>query len=154
MKYFYLIISTYLTLLLSAQTPFNDLEPPNTFQNADNPYYWKNKLPFPGYWQQDVHYKINADIDEKSINAVKKAFYEFITLYRLYHFSNEEHRLCGLCGNTGELDTSSTAVSPRGLKPGGKYPCFCPLGRVSRNDKYDTIKSPFVLHYKKDTNDR
>jgi aminopeptidase N len=66
MKYFYLIISTYLTLLLSAQTPFNDLEPPNTFQNADNPYYWKNKLPFPGYWQQDVHYKINADIDEKT----------------------------------------------------------------------------------------
>ena len=52
--------------MLSAQTPFNDLEPPNTFQNADNPYYWKNKLPFPGYWQQDVHYKINADIDEKT----------------------------------------------------------------------------------------
>ena len=94
--------------------------------------------------------EINADIDGKSINAVKKAFYEFLTQYSLYHFSNEEHRLCGLCGNTGELDTSSTAVSPRGLKPGGEYPCFCPLGRVSRGDKYDTIKSPFVLHYKKD----
>ena len=97
--------------------------------------------------------EINADIDGKSINAVKKAFYEFLTQYSLYHFSNEEHRLCGLCGNTGELDTSSTAVSPRGLKPGGKYPCFCPLGRVSRDDKYDTIKSPFVLHYKKDDKD-
>ncbi len=52
-----------LSVVVSAQ-PFNPLLPPNTFRNADNPYYWKNKLPFEGYWQQDVHYNIKANIDE------------------------------------------------------------------------------------------
>ena len=64
--YFYLFLLFAFSDLTQAQTPYNDLEPPNTFQNADNPYYWKNKLPFPGYWQQDVHYKISADVDEKT----------------------------------------------------------------------------------------
>ena len=52
-----------LSAVVSAQS-FNPLLPPNTFRNADNPYYWKNKLPFEGYWQQDVHYNIKANIDE------------------------------------------------------------------------------------------
>ena len=43
---------------------YNPLLPPNTYANKDNPNYWKNKLPFPGYWQQDVHYTIKAKIDE------------------------------------------------------------------------------------------
>ncbi len=46
------------------QTSYNPQSPPNTFRNADNPFYWKNKLPHPGYWQQDVHYEIKADVDE------------------------------------------------------------------------------------------
>ncbi len=36
----------------------------NTFRNANNKMYWKNKLPFAGYWQQDVAYTIKANIDE------------------------------------------------------------------------------------------
>ena len=28
------------------------------------PLYWKNRKPFEGYWQLDVHYKIKASIDE------------------------------------------------------------------------------------------
>ncbi len=40
--------------------------PPNTYQSASNPYYWKNRKPFEGYWQQDVHYKITASLDDKS----------------------------------------------------------------------------------------
>lgn len=44
--------------------------PPNTYQNADNPYYWRNKSEKPGYWQQDVEYSINAYIEEKS-NIIK-----------------------------------------------------------------------------------
>ncbi len=35
-----------------------------TYRSADNPYYWKNKMPFTGYWQQDVHYKIKANIND------------------------------------------------------------------------------------------
>ena len=37
---------------------YNPLSPPNTYQNIDNPNYWKNKMPHPGYWQQDIHYNI------------------------------------------------------------------------------------------------
>ena len=40
--------------------------PENTFQSVNNKYYWKNRKPFEGYWQQDVHYKINATLDDKT----------------------------------------------------------------------------------------
>ena len=40
--------------------------PESTFQSSSNQYYWKNRKPYEGYWQQDVHYKINAAIDDKT----------------------------------------------------------------------------------------
>jgi len=43
---------------------FDALHPPDTFRHADNPYYWKNDPPYPGYWQQDVHYDMRARLDE------------------------------------------------------------------------------------------
>jgi len=43
---------------------YNPLSPPNTYQNTDNPNYWKNKMPHAAYWQQDVYYNIKAKIDE------------------------------------------------------------------------------------------
>lgn len=45
---------------------YDPLHPPNTYRNADNPQYWKNRKPFEGYWQQDVHYFIKASMDEKT----------------------------------------------------------------------------------------
>jgi aminopeptidase N len=36
----------------------------NTYRNANNPLYWKNKKPFEGYWQQDVYYQIKARLDD------------------------------------------------------------------------------------------
>lgn len=36
-----------------------------SYQSNGNELYWKNKLPTPGYWQQDVHYVIDAFIDDK-----------------------------------------------------------------------------------------
>ncbi|MCB9170927.1 MAG: M1 family metallopeptidase [Flavobacteriales bacterium] len=50
-------------LLLAAQR-YDPLHPPDTYRNADNPYYWRNDPPVPGYWQQDVHYRIRARLDE------------------------------------------------------------------------------------------
>lgn len=35
-----------------------------TYRSKSNPYYWKNKMPDPAYWQQDVGYQIKARIDE------------------------------------------------------------------------------------------
>ena len=43
-------------------TLYNPLLPPNTYTNSDNPNYWKNKMPYKGYWQQDVHYSIQAEL--------------------------------------------------------------------------------------------
>jgi len=40
--------------------------PENIYQSSENQYYWKNRKPFEGYWQQDVHYKINATLDDKT----------------------------------------------------------------------------------------
>ncbi|HET6244026.1 MAG: M1 family metallopeptidase [Bacteroidetes bacterium] len=56
---------------------YDALQPPNTYRNADNPYYWQNRKPHPTYWQQDVHYTIKANIDEKTdiITAVEELVY-------------------------------------------------------------------------------
>jgi hypothetical protein len=43
---------------------YDPLQAPNSFQSANNPNYWKNKLPDGAYWQQDVHYSIKANVDE------------------------------------------------------------------------------------------
>ena len=42
---------------------YDPLNKPNTYNIPDNPNYWKNKMPYEGYWQQDVHYEINAEIN-------------------------------------------------------------------------------------------
>src|SRR6187397_2067011 len=34
------------------------------FSGSQNELYWKNRKPFEGYWQQDVHYTIDAEIDD------------------------------------------------------------------------------------------
>ena len=61
---------------LNAQE-FNAIELPNTYQHADNPHYWKNKKPSADYWQQDVHYKMDIILDEKTniLHGVQKLNY-------------------------------------------------------------------------------
>jgi hypothetical protein len=39
-------------------------ESPDFFSSAENSLYWKNRVPVEGYWQQDVHYTIKAEIDD------------------------------------------------------------------------------------------
>lgn len=58
-------------------SPFNPLSKPNTYRNSDNPYYWKNRLPYPGYWQQDVYYNIKAELDDRTdiISGTQKLTY-------------------------------------------------------------------------------
>lgn len=43
-----------------SQTEFTD------YRSATNPLYWKNRKPFDGYWQQDVHYNIKAEINDST----------------------------------------------------------------------------------------
>lgn len=59
-KLIFFLLITVLTKPLLAQTDTN------YFRSKSNPYYWKNRMPHEGYWQQDVHYTIKANIDEKT----------------------------------------------------------------------------------------
>ncbi len=36
------------------------------YRSVTNPLYWKNRKPYEGYWQQDVHYNIIAEINDSS----------------------------------------------------------------------------------------
>ena len=54
-----------LLLLLGGISAFAQF-PENTYQAASNQYYWKSRKPYEGYWQQDVYYKINAALDDKT----------------------------------------------------------------------------------------
>jgi hypothetical protein len=36
------------------------------YRSATNQLYWKNRKPFEGYWQQDVHYNLKAEINDSS----------------------------------------------------------------------------------------
>lgn len=36
------------------------------YRSATNPLYWKNRKPVEGYWQQDVHYNIKAEINDST----------------------------------------------------------------------------------------
>ena len=71
MKKLLLITTLLVSTITFSQERYNPLEKPNTYRNADNPNYWKNKMPHAGYWQQDVHYRIKANVDETTdiINA-------------------------------------------------------------------------------------
>jgi aminopeptidase N len=37
-----------------------------SYASADNPHYWKNKKPHAAYWQQDVHYRMQLELNENS----------------------------------------------------------------------------------------
>lgn len=36
------------------------------YRSSQNPYYWRNKMPYQGYWQQDVFYNIKASVDDST----------------------------------------------------------------------------------------
>ena len=77
MRKILIIIIILVNTLSFAQVTYDPLSPPNTYQNNDNPNYWKNKMPHPGYWQQDVYYNIKANIDEHTdiISAEQELIY-------------------------------------------------------------------------------
>ena len=73
MKYFQLIIALTFCCNIVAQV-YDPLHSPNSYRNWNNPEYWKNKKPFEGYWQQDVHYTIQAELNEKTHIITGKEF--------------------------------------------------------------------------------
>jgi hypothetical protein len=57
-------IATMCLLLFSVL--MSDAQSFEAYQSNSNKLYWKNRNPFPGYWQQDVHYSIRAKLDDKT----------------------------------------------------------------------------------------
>jgi hypothetical protein len=54
----YLIFLFVLPLFCTSQNEYTD------YRSSTNSLYWKNRKPFEGYWQQDVHYNITASIND------------------------------------------------------------------------------------------
>ncbi|NNC85657.1 MAG: M1 family metallopeptidase [Bacteroidia bacterium] len=96
MKFIASILIIVLTCTFYTETKGQNYNPnklPNTYQSQQNPLYWKNKMPFAGYWQQDVHYKIDAEINSETdiIDATQQLDYYnnspdtlFVLYFHLY----------------------------------------------------------------------
>jgi len=59
--------------------------------------------------------------------------------YWVQHYVNADVMLCSLCGNTGQVDTTATAVSPAGVKAGRVNYCICPNGQTRRAINADAL---------------
>lgn len=46
-------------------------------------------------------------------------------------FVNNHH--CGLCGNSGTIDTRGHVMTPAGIRVGVRRYCICPNGRALRS---------------------
>lgn len=60
MRLKHLILLFFVPLIFTAQTEYLD------YRSVTNPLYWKNRKPYEGYWQQDVHYNIIADLNDST----------------------------------------------------------------------------------------
>lgn len=61
---------------------------------------------------------------------------DHVTEYMFKYYWDKEidiGGLCTLCGNTGVIDTTETAISPKGIRAGRKNYCICPNGQFLRN---------------------
>lgn len=65
-----------------------------------------------------------------------------VTDYWLEHYvADPPLALCSLCGNTGIIDTTETAISPVGARPGRKNWCICPNGQALRSGVFEVVHS-------------
>jgi hypothetical protein len=67
----------FLFLLILQSSTFLFAQNDNAYRSSENKMYWQNRKPFAGYWQQDVAYKIDATINEKTrvIEATEELTY-------------------------------------------------------------------------------
>lgn len=62
--FFFTVIAAFTLMQVQAQKL--PVYAQNTYQSASNPYYWKNRKPHGSYWQQDVHYRIQATLNDQT----------------------------------------------------------------------------------------
>lgn len=76
---FRLVCIFFTPALLFAQNEYVE------YRSASNPYYWKNRKPHESYWQQDVHYTIEAVLNDSLNTLTGKA--------DVLYFNNSPHEL-------------------------------------------------------------
>lgn len=52
--------------------------------------------------------------------------------YWMKYYVSDEAGLCSLCGNSGFIDTRTTAISAASVNAGRKNYCICPNGQTYR----------------------
>lgn len=63
------------------------------------------------------------------------------TTYVPSHFVGNYIPICGLCGNSGFVDTTNSAKM-RGFNCGCNRPCICPNGRAHKRANRKSQKAP------------
>ena len=75
--------------------------------------------------------------NDDRVEKILESYKEYLWTYIGYHFHNEEHSLCALCGNSAEIDTTHTAKNVKGGDPVGIVAWYtCPNGDTSRTAYY------------------
>ncbi len=76
LKQYGLLLCILLSGFVSAQRQDEDF-PADDYRTTQNQYYWKNRPPYAGYWQQDVHYIIVASLNDSTdiINGNERLIY-------------------------------------------------------------------------------
>lgn len=108
------------------------------YRSSNNELYWKNRKPDGAYWQQDVHYKIDARIDEEKhiIEATEELEYwnnSPDTLHYVYFhmwqnafvkgsYLHELERANKIKPRLGEYEAQGLGVVIEGLKVNNKEP--------------------------------
>ena len=60
------------------------------------------------------------------------AWGEFETFQKVDHLPGHKIPFCGLCGNTGTIDTIGITKTPQGKPCGIRAFCICPNGRAMK----------------------
>ena len=90
----------------------------------------------PGKLAKRLIDKLGIKSRDELITIVKNEYDEYLAEYSLHHFSDPETKFCSLCGNGGIIDTTETAISPKGLQTGRKNWCCCPNGVAHRKAEF------------------
>lgn len=82
--------------------------------------------------------ELGVKITEENLSLVEDIINDSVDEYWQEHYVHPTVGFCVLCGNTGIIDTTLTAIPPNGTPSvGGKHFCVCPNGQNFRKQGYD-----------------
>ena len=87
--------------------------------------------------------RLGIDRTDELIAIIKDGYDEYLAQFSIHHYSDPKTKLCSLCGNGGMIDTTHTAISPKGQHVGRKSWCCCPNGVAHRKaELYGELNDP------------